>query len=438
MLCWPRTQGRSHAASRVKGFLKLFAGEGPTISMLKADLQEIIEAGEGAKTEFKRDGVRPEQLAREIVSFANMNGGRILLGVEDDGTVSGVQRGNLQAWVMDTVIRQYVVPPVVPGYEEVAMEGGQVAVVDVPVGAAKPYAVKRRERFDYYLRLGNTCQLASREQMARLFESGGLVSVEKMPVHGSDAGELDERRLREYFERILGDDEDEDWPRKLLYRDLLVETDQGEVRCSCAAYALFASEPRRRLPQAGLRLMVFPAAEMDYDASLDEVLDLPFVGLGERKPGRFVEQSLPERTLSYLQPHISRERLSGMTRVRFWDYPEEVIRELLVNAFAHRDWTRQNDTRVVVYRDRMEVTSPGALPNGMTIEKIKAGQQTPRNTHIVRILRDYGLMDDRGMGIRRMVIPLMKERNQTEPTFEATGDYFKVTLWKRPGETQQR
>ena len=62
-----------------------------------------------------------------------------------------------------------------------------------------------------------------------------------MPVHGSDAGELDERRLREYFERIPGDDEDEDWPRKLLYRDLLVETDQGEVRCSCAAYALFAS-----------------------------------------------------------------------------------------------------------------------------------------------------------------------------------------------------
>ena len=154
MICWPRTPGRGHAARRVQGFLKLSAGEGPAISMLKADLQEIIEAGEGAKTEFKRDGVRPEQLAREIVSFANMNGGRILLGVEDDGTVSGVQRDNLQAWLMDTVIRRYVVPPVVPGYEEVPMEGGQVAVVDVPAGAAKPYAVKRGERFDYYLRVG--------------------------------------------------------------------------------------------------------------------------------------------------------------------------------------------------------------------------------------------------------------------------------------------
>ena len=398
--------------------------------MQNSELQTIIDAGEGSKTEFKRDGLRPEQLAREIVSFANMNGGRILLGVEDDGTVSGVQRRNLQAWVMDTVIARCVVPPLIPDYEEVAMDDGVVAVIDVPAGMAKPYAVKRGERLDYYLRLGNTCQLASREQMARLFESGGLVSVEKMPVHGSGAGELDERRLREYFERILGDDDTGDWQRRLLYRDLLVETGQGDLRCSYAAYALFALEPRRRLPQAGLRLMVFPGTDMDYDASLDEVLDLPFTGLGEQAKGRFIEQSLPERTLSYLQPHISRERLSGMTRRRFWDYPQDVIRELLVNAFAHRDWTRQNDTRLVVYRDRMEVTSPGALPNGMTIEKIKAGQQSPRNPHVVRILRDYGLMDDRGMGIRRKVIPLMRERNGTEPVFEATGDHFRVTLWK--------
>ena len=398
--------------------------------MLKAELQDILKAGEGSKVEFKRDGIRPEQLAREIVSFANMNGGRIVLGVEDDGSVSGVRRGNLQAWVMDTVIGRCVVPPIIPDYEEVAMDGGEVAVIDVPAGVAKPYAVKRGERLDYYLRIGNTCQLASREQMARLFESGGLVSVEKMPVHGSDAEELDDRRLREYFERILGDEDADDWRRKLLYRDLLVDASRGELRCSYAAYALFASEPRRRLPQAGLRLMVFPGPDMDYDASLDEVLDLPFVGLGERAKGRFIEQSLPERTLSYLQPHVSRERLSGMTRSRFWDYPVEVVRELLVNAFAHRDWTRQNDTRVVVYRDRMEVTSPGALPNGMTIDKIKAGQQSPRNTHIVRILRDYGLMDDRGMGVRRKVIPLMRERNGTEPDFEATEDSFKVTLWK--------
>ena len=204
------------------------------MSMLKADLQGIVKAGEGSKVECKRDGLRPEQLAREIVFFANMNGGRILVGVEDGGTISGVQRRNLQAWVMDTVIGRCVVPPLIPDYEEIAMDGGAVAVIDVPAGVAKPYAVKRGERLDYYLRLGNTCLLAPREQMARLFESGGLVSVEKMPVHGSNSGELDGRRLREYFERIPGDDDTDDWQRKLLYRELLVDPGRKDVRCCYA------------------------------------------------------------------------------------------------------------------------------------------------------------------------------------------------------------
>ena len=270
--------------------------------MLQSELQAIINAGEGSKIEFKRDGVRPQRLAREIVSFANMNGGRILIGVEDDGTISGHRRANLQEWLMDTVIGRYVVPPVVPDYEEISTEGGRIAVVTVPMGAAKPYAVKQGDRLDYYLRLRNTCRLASREQMARLFESGGLISVEKMPVHGSNVNELDHRRLREYFHRILGDDETDDWGRRLLYRDLLVEAGEGgAVRCcSYAGYVLFALEPRRRLPQAGLRLLVFPGTDMEYDANLDEVLDIPFVGLGEQRPGKFVEQSLPDRALSFL------------------------------------------------------------------------------------------------------------------------------------------
>lgn len=396
--------------------------------MIESELLHIIDAGEGARVEFKRDGVRPEQLAKEIVAFANMNGGRILLGVEDDGTISGVRRRNPQEWLMDSVVGRHVTPQFVPNYEELSIAGAKVAVIAVPMGTAKPYAVQHGDRQDCYLRYGNVCRLATREQMLRLFESGGLLAVEKLPVHGSAADELDQRRLEDYFHRVLKD-EVEDWHRTLLNRDLLVAAEDGRgIHCSYAGYALFALAPRRRLPQAGIRLMAFPGVDMDYDANLDEVLDLPCVGLGEQKPGKFIEQSLPDRTLSYLQPHISRERLAGTTRERLWDYPLEVIRELVVNAFAHRDWTRQNDIRLIVFRDRMEVTSPGSLPNGMTIEKIRSGQQAPRNTNMVRILRDYGMMDDRGMGIRRKVIPLMREQNGSEPEFEAAEDYFRVTL----------
>ena len=399
--------------------------------MNEAALRELLQAGEGAKLEFKRDGVRAEQLAKEIVSFANMNGGRILLGVEDDGTVSGIHRPNLQEWLMDTVVSSFVSPRLIPDYEEVATANGKVAVVSVHRGTAKPYAVQRGDRQDYYLRYGSICRLATREQMLRLFESGGLLAVERLPIIGSDADELDGRRLTEYFHGILEEDDMADWSPLLRHRDLLVAADGDAVPCcSYAAYVLFAPTPRRRLPQAGLRLLVFPGNDMDYDANLDEVLDLPVVGLGEQKPGKFIEQTLADRALSYLQPHISQERLTGMTRLRYWDYPPVAIRELLVNAFAHRDWTRQTDVRLAVYSDRLEITSPGALPNGMTVEKMKSGQLSPRNPNIVRILRDYRLMDDRGMGIRRKVIPQMRENNGCEPEFEAAEDYLKVVLPK--------
>lgn len=398
------------------------------------DPRAIIARGENAKTEFKRDdrGLRPPRLAREIVAFANMNGGLIVFGVDDDGTVSGVTRDNLQAWLMDTVIGRHVDPQLIPDYEEFIVDGKPIAIVTVPAGAAKPYGVRQQDRIDYYVRLGDTTQRAGREQMARLFQSGGLVSVEKMPVRGSSLADLDLRRLEDYFLNVLGEERVDDWQRTLLNRDLLIADEwRTEVRCcSYAACVLFAREPRRRMPQAGIRLLAFPGTDLDYDANLDEVLDLPFVGLQERGERKFVEQSLPNRVLSYLQPHLSRERLEGMRRLRQWDYPTEVIRELLVNAFAHRDWTRPTDVQITIFADRLEVNSPGALPNGVTVEKAKEGLRVPRNSNIVNILRDYDFMEHRGMGIRRKVIPLTRAHNGTEPEFEATDDYFKVILRK--------
>ena len=104
------------------------------------DPRAIIAGGENAKTEFGRDDrtLRPERLAREIVAFANMNGGMIVIGVEDDGSVSGVTRRNLQAWLMDTVIGRYIDPQIVPNYDEFVLDGKQIAVVTVPAGSAKP------------------------------------------------------------------------------------------------------------------------------------------------------------------------------------------------------------------------------------------------------------------------------------------------------------
>jgi len=85
-----------------------------------------------------------------------------------------------------------------------------------------------------------------------------------------------------------------------------------------------------------------------------------------------------------------------------------------------------------MYSDRMEVISPGALQNSMTVEKMILGQRSPRNPIIMEVLRDYGYVDSRGMGVRTKVIPLMKSINLTEPSFEATEDYLKTILLRKP------
>jgi hypothetical protein len=105
----------------------------------------------------------------------------------------------------------------------------------------------------------------------------------------------------------------------------------------------------------------------------------------------------------------------GLQRERIWHYPPEALRETIVNALAHRDWIRAFEVEIVADSDRLEVLSPGALQNSMTVEKMLAGQRSPRNTTIVGVLRDYGYVDARGMGMRNKLIPLVRAASGEEP-----------------------
>lgn len=417
--------------------------------MLKTELLELIGAGENSGVEFKRDDVRPEQLAKEIAAFANFRGGRVLLGVEDDGSIVGIGRPNLELWIMDTVFGRYIHPAIIPYYEEVALDDGKrVAVVTVEQGIAKPYVVRANNREDIYLRVGSQSRLATREQQARLFQESRMLHAEVLPVSGSASGALDRRRLADYVVRLLGDtppDLDERWEKRLCDLGFLTETERGTM-ATVAGLLLFGHAPRRLLRQAGLRLMVFDTQDRSYRAILDEVLNDPLTELREPPSGRDgeidssmrwkkTEPGLLERAVELLKPFVSQERgpdAEALTRERVWFYPPEVLREALLNAFAHRDWTRAGDVELCVYRDRVEVISPGALPNAMTVEKMKAGQRSPRNPLLVDVLRDYGYVDARGMGVRRKIIPGMKAVGAREPEILADEDRVAIVLHRPP------
>lgn len=406
--------------------------------MLKTELLELIANGENSGVEFKRDDIRPEQLAKEVVAMANFQGGRVLLGVEDDGTVSSIQRPDLEEWVMN-IFQNKIHPMILPFYEEVKLDDGKtVAVVSFPIGISKPYVLRHSGKEEIYIRVGTTSRLATREQQMRLFELGGMLHTEVMPVPRTDMSCLDDARLMNYIRDILRDPDvpqsTDAWEARLLGLGFLTEA-AGNICCTIAGLILFGKNPRRYLKQAGLRVMAFQGDDKEYQAALDEIIDGPMVGRWDIDQGdkRLVDGGVIERFMEAMTPFISQESAhvnEELRREMHWFYALEAVREALINALAHRDWTRFVEIEVSAYSNRLEIISPGTLPNSMTVEKMKAGQRSPRNTIVMEVLRDYGYVDYRGMGVRTKIVPLTKALTGKEPEFELTEDYLKTVLYR--------
>ena len=402
--------------------------------MTRAELFEILTNGENSGIEFKRDDVRPEQVAKECVAFLNFKGGKVLLGIEDNGDVSGITRENCQEWIMDTVFGRYLHPRVIPFYEEIKTDQGVVSIITMEQGTAKPYVVRVNEREDVYIRVGDTSRLASREQLMRLLQEGDAVfHMETMPVNGTSLNDVDMERVRWYYEKFYGALPPAETAISKLLHDLDLAKESAHNNASMLSIAgllLFGKRPSQKFPQAGIRIIAYHGEDSDIDSIFDKVIDGPIVSISNEH-GDTIKLGLFNQIMDQLQSLLSEESLDKdrLTRTRKWEYPPEVLREIIVNAFAHRDWTKFNTNKIEIFINRIEITNAGALPNTLTLEKVLAGIQYPRNPILVRVLRDLGEMDDRGMGLRRKVIPMLKDKGFPDPRFEPTEDYFKITIY---------
>ena len=407
----------------------------------KTELVEIIRNGENSGVEFKRDDVRPEAVAKEMASLLNLEGGHILLGVEDDGAVSGLTGDPQEAeqWVMGAA-RAHVQPAVIPFWEKLRWDDTKVVgVVSLPADSPdKPYKAKRGSAWVTQIRVGSTTRDATREEEARLYQQSGLTRYDLKAVSGASLADLDRRRLVNYFRDIRtqdcpADDDEDGWRRLLINTDLLVE-DRGRAMPAAGALILFGMKPNRYLPQAGIATVAYPGTEKDYNAKERNVLRGPAVALLSRT-GEVVEIGVIERALEFVRRNTRVEAWieEGGRRRDRWDYPLDAIREAVVNAVAHRDYTiTVTDIELSIYSDRLEVISPGRLPNTVTVEKIRAGYRASRNELMKEILRDYRYVEATGLGIPRKIIQGMRQHNGTDPDLIEEEDRFTVRLWKEP------
>jgi len=415
--------------------------------MLKTELAELVRNGESSGLEFKRDDIRPEHLAQEIAALLNLEGGHILLGVENDGTVSGLNRKPAKAeeWVMD-IGRQHIQPPVIPYWETLPWEGTEgtkrVGIISLPADAPdKPYkakvkAEKGKNAWVTMIRAGTTSRHASREEEARLYQSSGLMRYDIKAAPGSSLQDLDLRRLENYFRDIRqqscpAPEEEDDWIRLLINTDLML-AERGKAIATTAAVLLFGKRPNHFLPQAGITAVAYPETEKDYAARERAMLRGPIAPLLDAN-GDVLDNGLIEQAMDFVRRNVAVDAGidDGGRRQERWDYPFEAVRETLVNAIAHRDYSiTVTDVELSLYRDRLEVVSPGRLPNTVTVEKMIQGCRAARNELIKEVLRDYRYVEATGLGVPRKIIRGMREHNGTEPDLMEGEDQFTVRLWK--------
>jgi ATP-dependent DNA helicase RecG len=400
--------------------------------MTITELLEAIRNGENSGIEFKRDDIDNRELAKELVALTNHWGGSVLLGVEDDGSISGVNREKLEEWVM-LACRDKIRPEIIPFYQllrDVA-DGKDVAIITVAPG----YTVHARwhnQLRTYYIRVGTIVREASPEELERLFQQRGSFRAELRAISGAPFEELDLRRLKEYFTRVRGqqspgDDDRAAWIRLLINTEIMANQ-VGNDACTLGGLLLFGRNAHRFLNQAGIDAVAYHGNEADYDTRERSLIRGPMVALGP--PDGIVENGLVEQAIAFVTRHLPNgEALIGAQRASSQGFPVSVLREAIVNALVHRDYLLSaTNIQLSIFANRLEIVSPGRPPNGISVERMLAGCRAARNQLIVDMMRDYGYLEHMGMGVPRKLVIGMREFNDTEPELDPQEEGFRVVL----------
>lgn len=351
--------------------------------METTELIEILSRGEDSRHQFKENLTNADALAAEIVAFSNTLGGRIFIGVRDDGSVLGLTNTDVARLnqLIANAASQNVRPAINPLTENLSHPNGAVLVVAVAEGISKPYMDKNGV---IWVKSGSDKRRAtSREEIQRLFQQAGLVHADETPVLGLGAADVDIAYFEAFFEAQFGEpmsQHPQPLPQLLHNMNLM-----NEGQLNIAGALLFAKAAYYRLPSFIVKAVAFVGNQIEDDRYIDS-RDIT---------GKLAD--VFQQTLGFI---IANTRAvqgeQGFNSQGQTEIPRLVWEELVANALIHRDYFISAPVRVLVFTDRVEIISPGHLPNNLTIENIKAGNSNIRNP----ILASFAtkLLPYRGLG----------------------------------------
>jgi ATP-dependent DNA helicase RecG len=348
------------------------------------ELRKILEKGEDSQHQFKLRVENEKALSSEIVAMSNAVGGKIFIGVSDDGDLMGVNFKDLKKInnLISNTASQHIKSPVSLRSENIPMGEGLVVIcLTIPEGIDKPYFDKDGI---IWLKVGaDKRKINSKEELRRFFQLSDQVHADETPTKAK-IGTIDDSYFRQFIQQHYGYSMPKgDKNLKLLLENL----DLVKGNClNLAGLLLFGENPQIVKPSFIIKSIFFPGTTNDMDYYLDK----------EDHTGHFKE--VFQKAIGFIMRCLPKVQ-SGKS-VNSLSVPEIsriVFEELLVNALVHRDYFCESPIRVFVYQDRIEIISPGSLPNHLTILKLKAGISISRNP----ILCSYvskGILPYSGLG----------------------------------------
>jgi len=390
--------------------------------METADLIEIISRGEDSRHQFKENVHNQDSLAEELVAFSNSGGGIIVIGVSDKTneviglTPNDVHRINS---LISNAASESVIPPVNVSSQNINHPNGLVMVVRVPDGISKPYMDKKGS---VLLKVGaDKRKYASREELQRMFQAASIVHADETPVNGMGVADVDVLFLGKYLEDNLGETiEQQNVPLDRLLENMNIAR---EGTLNLAGALIFTKRPEVKLPVFIVKAVAFPGTEITDEHYL-ESRDLT---------GKLTD--IFEQGIRFLIGNTSTaQNGQSVNSLGKPEVPRIVWEELLANALIHRDYFISAPVRVLIFSNRVEIISPGHLPNNLTVENIKAGNSNIRNpilaSFATKILPYRGL----GSGILRS----LKAYRAIDLIDDRDGNLFKVIVARSEARVQPK
>lgn len=382
------------------------------------DLIELLKKHEGKTLEFKRDPSSPDNAMRAIVAFANTSGGVLLVGVEDKTRrVCGVKDPLLVEEQLANLISDNIVPRLLPEIEILRWRNTQVVAVQIFPSPVRPHYLKSLgPKEGVFVRVGSTNRSADQSMIDEFRRYVRDESFDEMPIPDLKSKDIDFQAASDAFIGV----------RKLRPKDLqtlrLATHYHGREVPTVGGLLLFGKDRERHFPDAWIQVGLFEGKDRN------KILDTTEI---HSYPSKAVEEAI-----TFVKRNIQREAVIGEVRRKDkWAYPMEAIREAVINAVAHADYSqRGSPIRVSIFSDRLEIENPGLLPFGLTVEDIQKGASKLRNRVIGRVFKELELIEQWGSGIHK-IITACREAGMEDPFFEEIGARFRVTLRRVNGKS---